>query len=227
MSFFKKLALATVSFVIAFSMVAVALPVSAQTETTVTTTEGFQVVVPVGYEKIPGPSKISQYTDIIKFPGSIDLFGQPRSISQAPVTRTVVQAATTQAATNGTVVGGTNLNDLLLLSLLGNSGGGIFGGNNNGNLGNILVLDAIFGGNGLGGNLNLGSGSGSSLDSGNLGNLFVLDALFSGGNNNLLGGGGILGGGSNDLGELMIYNAIFSGDNGIDLGNLIMLNRLF
>src|SRR3989339_237591 len=67
----------------------------------------------------------------------------------------------------------------------------------NSNLGDLLILDQLFGG-GNGGDI-----FGSDNDNNNLGKLFVLDRLF--------GSGGI-GGGSN-LGELFILDRLFN-DNG-------------
>lgn len=185
MSLFKKLAMVAVTAVFALGVVGVSVPAMAQ-----------EVVVPVGYEKIPGPSKISQYSDIIKFPGSIDLYGKPRSVAAAPVVRTVAQTTD-----GGIFDGGTsNLGDLLILdAIFSGNGGGIFGGGgilggDNNSLGNLLILDSLFGdSNGI------FNGNGNT----NLGNLLILDAIFS-------GNGGIVGDG-----------------NGTSLGNLLILDQLF
>lgn len=189
MSLFKKLAIAAVTAVFALGVVGVSVPAMAQEN-------GNGVVVPVGYEKIPGPSKISQYTDIIKFPGSIDLYGKPRSVAAAPVVRTVTQTS------DGIFDGGTS------------------------NLGDLLILDAIFSGNGGG---IFGGGGILGGDNNSLGNLLILDSLFG-------NGGGIFNGnnGTSDLGNLLILDAIFSGNGGIvgdgsgtSLGNLLILDQLF
>ena len=117
---------------------------------------------------------------------------------------------------------------------------------NNGNvlgnntLGNLLILDQLFGGNNGGGIFGNGGvlGNGGST----LGNLFILDQLFGGnGNGGIFNGGGILGNGNNTLGNLFVLDALFGGNNGggifgnsgilgnggSTLGNLFILNQLF
>jgi hypothetical protein len=99
----------------------------------------------------------------------------------------------------------------------------ILGGSNY-NLGDLIILNQLFDGNGL---FNGGVGTGTGT---NLGNLIILDRLFS-------DGGGILGGGGTDLGDLIILDQLFGGNGlfgngagtgtGTNLGNLIILERLF
>lgn len=103
--------------------------------------------------------------------------------------------------------------------------------NNRTNLGDLFVLDQLFGRNsGI-----LGSNTGGT----NLGNLFVLDQLFGGtsgvlGNNGILGGGGVLGN-NNSLGDLFVLdqlfgrssNGILNNSNGTNLGDLFILDQLF
>ena len=107
----------------------------------------------------------------------------------------------------------------------------------NGNLGNLVVLDALFGGNNgsiLGGSNGILGTSGNGL---NLGNLVILDQLFTG--SSTLGStsgttGNIFGG---NLGNLVILDALFGGNNGSslfnnasgtsNLGDLFILNDLF
>lgn len=195
MSLFKKLALATVTMVVALGIIGVAVPMATMAQT-----------APVGFEKISGPSQISKYTDVIKFAGSDDLFGRPRStVAANTVVKTVAQAST---ASSGTVLG-------------------------NSTLGNLLILDSIFGGNNVLGGSNgvLGSGSDS------LGNLFILNDLFGGSTGS---SGSLLGTGTTNgsLSNLLILNSIFGNGSGVlggnsalsgggTLGNLIILDKLF
>ncbi|MFA6422019.1 MAG: hypothetical protein WCV92_01300 [Candidatus Buchananbacteria bacterium] len=199
MSLFKKLALATVTMVVALGVVGVISPMTAMAQTP---------TAPIGYEKISGPSKISQYTDVIKFSGSDDLFGKPRSTQAANTVVRTVAATTASTASNG--------------SILGNS-----------SLGNLLILDSIFGGNNTLGTGILGSTDGSN----NLGNLFLLNELFGGDTGlNLFGTGTTGTTGNNSLGNLLILNSVFGGNSNLlgnsglgtgNLGNLIILDKLF
>jgi len=86
----------------------------------------------------------------------------------------------------------------------GDAVGGLFGGS--GNLGNLFILEELFGDSDI-----FGSGD---LD---LGDLFILDALFGGGTGgmNLFGGGSgnLLGG---NLGQLFILEELFGDSNIFD-----------
>ncbi|MBI2024221.1 hypothetical protein HYT00_02450 [Candidatus Giovannonibacteria bacterium] len=98
-------------------------------------------------------------------------------------------------------------------------------------LGNLFVLDRLFGG----GTSVLGGGGIFGGNRTNLGDLFILDQLFGGGS--VIGDGGIFGGGigtSNSLGDLFVLDRLFGGSNdGIfgrgqtNLGNLFILDQLF
>jgi len=96
--------------------------------------------------------------------------------------------------------------------------GDIFGGNS---LGNLLILDQLFGGDG-------GLLNGGFLGGNDLGDLLILNQLF--GTNGNIFNGGMLGG--NSLGNLLILDQLFGGDGGLlngggDLGNLLILDQLF
>lgn len=193
----KKLSLAIVA--LAFVVGVTVVPVTAYA----------QQVPPVGYEKIPGPSKIPFYSNIIQFPNSIDLFGIRRPVASTPTT---VSTPTTSTQTDSSGLDTSDIGSLFILDRLFstnngmaflNTGGGGLTGSGGNNLGNLLLLDSIFGGSssGLKGVLN---GNGVTGDSG-LGQLFILDRLFGNDNSGILGGGG---------------------DNA-GLGNLILLDRVF
>lgn len=96
---------------------------------------------------------------------------------------------------------------------------------NTSNLGNLLILDSLFGGNSTLG----GSNS-------NLGNLLILDQLFGTGSSNILGTGTVLGGttSSSNLGNLLILDQLFGNSSGgifdggsNNLGNLLILDKIF
>ncbi len=162
------------------------------------------------------------------------LIVEANNISNPNLIRTgqvlVIPTQEQQQQQNGGTTGGSNLGDLFVLDRLfgGDGGGSILGGSGDGNdLGDLIILDQLFGNGGLNG----GNGLLGGTNGGSLGDLIILDELF--GN----GGGDVLGGGSSDLGDLIILDQLFgNGGNlfggsgsgtGSNLGDLFILDKLF
>lgn len=120
----------------------------------------------------------------------------PRPVTTTTTTVTPVAAVSTR----------TNLGDLIILDKLFNDNdGGLLGdglgGSDNNDLGDLFMLNQLFG-NGT----NI-FGSGIVNGTNNLGNLFILQELF--------GGDSVFDNGNKDLGDLFVLDQLFGGTNGL------------
>jgi len=119
----------------------------------------------------------------------------------APAPRVVTTPAATTTVTP--VSTGSSLGDLIILDKLFNNNSGILGGGgiggNDNDLGNLFMLNQLFGG----GTSIFGNGIVNGTN--NLGNLFLLQELF--------GGDSVFDGGSKDLGDLFVLDQLFGGSS--------------
>lgn len=112
------------------------------------------------------------------------------------------------AAGTTSTTGGVSANTLILPALANN---------NDFDLGDLFVLDRLFGNDG-------GIFTGGNNTS--LGDLFILDQLFNG--NGGFGGGIFNGNDSNtSLGDLFIFDQLFGDSGDVGFGDLFVLDRLF
>jgi len=137
----------------------------------------------------------------------------------AVVALAVGMVALPTSAAQASILDGNNsdLGDLFVLDQLFGNGDGVFNGNGN-NLGDLFILNELFGD---------GDGGIFNGDGNDLGDLFVLDQLF-GDSNGIFNGNG-----NRNLGDLVILNELFGdgdglmGGGGNDLGDLFILDELF